>query len=144
MVFSTNSDLFYTYLQYKREKSHGLFGLGWKNQEQTVNTNTVKIVETFIRKLCFLGLLSWRSNSPLYFVLLMFWWCTKLSSLHCYLHATYSMLNQTPTYTFSVSRKSVFDKGYDLHSSKTHFGSQNRSTHWRALLRVLLHSRLEQ
>ena len=36
MVFSTNSDLFYTYLQYKSIKSHGFFGLGWKNQEHTV------------------------------------------------------------------------------------------------------------
>ena len=34
--FSTNSDLFYTYLQYKSEKSHGLFSLGWINQEHTV------------------------------------------------------------------------------------------------------------
>ena len=36
MVFSTNSDLFYIYLQHKSKKSHGLFGLGWKNQEHTV------------------------------------------------------------------------------------------------------------
>ena len=36
MVFSTNSDLFYIYLQYKSEKSHGLSGLGWKSQEHTV------------------------------------------------------------------------------------------------------------
>ena len=36
MVFSTNSDLFYIYLQYESEKVHGLFGLGWKNQEHTV------------------------------------------------------------------------------------------------------------
>ena len=36
MLFSTNSNLFYTYLQYKSEKSHELFGLGWKNQEHTV------------------------------------------------------------------------------------------------------------
>ena len=36
MVFSTDSDLSYVYLQYKSEKVHGLFGLGWKNQEHTV------------------------------------------------------------------------------------------------------------
>ena len=34
MVFSTNSDLFYTNLQYESEKSYGLFGLDWKSQEQ--------------------------------------------------------------------------------------------------------------
>ena len=38
MDFSTNSDLFYTYLQYKSEKSHGLFGLGWRNQEHIVSS----------------------------------------------------------------------------------------------------------
>ena len=36
MSFSTDSDLSYIYLQYKSEKFHGLFGLGWKNQEHTV------------------------------------------------------------------------------------------------------------
>ena len=36
MVFSTDSDLSYIYLQYKSKKSYGLFGLGWKNQEHTV------------------------------------------------------------------------------------------------------------
>ena len=36
MVFSTDSDLSYKYLQYKSEKVYGLFGLGWKNQEHTV------------------------------------------------------------------------------------------------------------
>ena len=36
MVFSTDSDLSYVYLQYESEKVHGLFGLGWKNQEHTV------------------------------------------------------------------------------------------------------------
>ena len=36
MVFSTDSVLSYIYLQYKSEKTHGLFGLGWKNQEHTV------------------------------------------------------------------------------------------------------------
>ena len=35
MVFSTDSDLSYIYLQHKSEKVHGLFGLGWKNQEHT-------------------------------------------------------------------------------------------------------------
>ena len=39
MVFSTDSDLSYVYLQYKSEKVHGLFGLGWKNQEHTVIGN---------------------------------------------------------------------------------------------------------
>ena len=51
MVFSTNSDLFYTYLQYKSfytylqyisEKYHGLSGLGWKNQEHTVTFFTAR------------------------------------------------------------------------------------------------------
>ena len=41
MVFSTNSDLFYTYLQYKSKKSHGPFGLGWKYQVQTVQSDIV-------------------------------------------------------------------------------------------------------
>ena len=36
MVFSTNSGLSYIYLQYESQKVHGLFGLGWKNQEHTV------------------------------------------------------------------------------------------------------------
>ena len=36
MVFSTDSDLSYVYLQYKSEKVYGLFGFGWKNQEHTV------------------------------------------------------------------------------------------------------------
>ena len=40
MVFSTDSDLSYIYLQYKSEKVHGLFGLGWKNQGCTVRENT--------------------------------------------------------------------------------------------------------
>ena len=31
-----NSNLYYTYLQYKRKKFHGLFGLGWKKQGHTV------------------------------------------------------------------------------------------------------------
>ena len=43
MVFSTNSDLFYTYLQYESEKSHGLFGLDWKNQEHTVTRQGQKV-----------------------------------------------------------------------------------------------------
>ena len=34
--FSTDSDLSYLYLQYKSEKVHGLFDLGWKNQEHFV------------------------------------------------------------------------------------------------------------
>ena len=34
--FSTDSNLSYIYLQYKSEKVHGLFGLGWKEQEHTV------------------------------------------------------------------------------------------------------------
>ena len=42
MVFSTDSDLSYTYLQYKNEKFHRLFGLGWKNQEHTVTFNGSK------------------------------------------------------------------------------------------------------
>ena len=37
MVFSTDSDLSYIYLQYESEKVHGLFGLGWKNQGHTVS-----------------------------------------------------------------------------------------------------------
>ena len=36
MVFSTDSDLSYIYLQHKSEKVHGLFGLVWKNQGRTV------------------------------------------------------------------------------------------------------------
>ena len=36
MFFSTDYDLSYVYLQDKSEKAHGLFGLGWKNQEHTV------------------------------------------------------------------------------------------------------------
>ena len=36
MVFSTDSDPFYVYLQYKNEKVHGLFGFGWKKQEHTM------------------------------------------------------------------------------------------------------------
>jgi len=36
MVFSTDYDLSYVYLQYKSEKVHGLSGLDWKNQEHTV------------------------------------------------------------------------------------------------------------
>ena len=36
MFFSTDSDLSYVYLQYKSEKVHRLFGLGWKKQEHTV------------------------------------------------------------------------------------------------------------
>ena len=47
MVFSTNSDLFYTSLQYKSEKSHGLFGLGWKNQEHTVKSDEKKDLPGF-------------------------------------------------------------------------------------------------
>ena len=36
VVFSTDSGLSYVCLQYKSEKVHGLFCLGWKNQEHTV------------------------------------------------------------------------------------------------------------
>ena len=36
MVFSTDYDLSYVYVQYKSEEVHGLFGLDWKNQEHTV------------------------------------------------------------------------------------------------------------
>ena len=38
MSFSTDSDLSYKYLQYKSEKVHGIFGLGWKNLEHTVTS----------------------------------------------------------------------------------------------------------
>ena len=41
MVFSTDSYLSYTILQYKSEKVHGLFGLGWKNQEHTVRGDVI-------------------------------------------------------------------------------------------------------
>ena len=41
MVFSTDSDLSFVYLQYKSEKLHGLFGLGWKNQGHAVIFNVV-------------------------------------------------------------------------------------------------------
>ena len=49
MVFPTDSDLSYVYLQYKSEKVYGLFGLGWKNQEHTAvgikdSTSTVTSV----------------------------------------------------------------------------------------------------
>ena len=40
--FSTNSDLFYTYLQYKCVKNNGLFGWDWKNQEHTVSFFTAR------------------------------------------------------------------------------------------------------
>ena len=36
MVFSTDSDQSFVYLQCKSEKVHGLFGLGWKKQGHTV------------------------------------------------------------------------------------------------------------
>ena len=66
MVFSTNSDLCYTYLQNKSEKSHGLFGLGWKNQEHTVN-NEIRF--KFPIKTIFRGALKNFGFSPIFSML---------------------------------------------------------------------------
>ena len=51
-VFSTDSDLSYIYLQYESEKVHGLFGLGWKNQEHTDCLVTPVHIITFLEVNC--------------------------------------------------------------------------------------------
>ena len=53
MFFSTDSDLSHIYLQYKSEKVHELFALGWKNQEHTLGpeisySNGVRMPPTYI------------------------------------------------------------------------------------------------